>query len=358
MVNVNPNNLSMQCIYYNDRQNLNFDSQEHVIPAAIGGRSKLPLEFVSREFNSDISKLEREVIQHSIVSLPREIEGPGKRGKLTARHETKSDVMILGDADDSSMFALGYVRKGIGYEIPQVIYDTDTGIGQVRVHSPAEVIEFKNGFGSVDVKRLRTIIDPSLPKNIIILGMQKGIEDHFDIFFAKNKENTVALTADIIFQLGEGIKTDSTGEREAYQPVFGKKIIFDINHFRIYGKIAFNYLAFKFGKDFALREEFNPVRKWIAGGGQNRFASLSSGEVNPFSMATSTLPEAYHLVFMGKVRNAIVARVVLYNGIGVKLVLAHNFPDDFNSQALLCDWKNQKEYELRDYLKLFYTKQL
>jgi len=346
------------CIYYTNRSDLHFDSQEHIIPAAIGGRAKLPNDYVSREFNNDISKLEREFIQESIVAMPREIEGPGKRGKLTEKYETKSDIFVMGDANDPNKFALGFIKKGTGYEIPQVLYDTSTGVGQVRVHDIQSLHDFKQKCNGIDIARLRTIIDDSLPKNIVLFGIQENIEEHYDFFFAKNSLNNLVLTANIVQQFGEGVNTNQTGEREKYQPIFSRKIVFDISHLRIYGKIAFNYLAYRMGKDFVLRSSFNPLRKWISQGGQNNFASLNTSDSNPFIKANITLPESFHLVHISKIEQFLLAKVFLYGALCVDLVLCDGFTDPFEGQCLICDWKNRKEYELIEYLRLFYNEEL
>lgn len=346
------------CIYYRDIEGLTFDSQEHVIPAAIGGRSKLPMDYVSSKFNNDISALEREMIRRSLVSMPREIEGPGKRGRLGERHETKSEIRVLGDANDPSKFALGYVRKGTGYEIHQVMYNTDTGFGEVRVHSPAEILDFKKSCENADIKKLRTIIDHTLPRNKILFGIAKGIERHYDLFFAKNKSNKFELNADVIREFGEGIRTNASGTRQTYEPIFNKKVVFDINHLRIFAKIAFNYLAFGLGKDFVLRSEFDQIRYWIANGGTNDFAGLIIGGSNPFDQTGIDPPESFHLIYIGKREQSIVARVILYNTIGVDITLAKEFIDPFEPQGLICEWKKQKEYELSEYLRLYCLKKL
>ena len=58
------------CIYLEDNENLNYDSVEHIIPAGLGGIKKLPLHFVSREFNNMSSKIERTLMRHSLIAIP------------------------------------------------------------------------------------------------------------------------------------------------------------------------------------------------------------------------------------------------------------------------------------------------
>src|SRR5580658_987513 len=100
------------CIYYKYRDGLHYGSGEHIIPAAIGGKKKLPSGYVSNEFNNDISKLEQEFIRESFVAMAREVQGPGKRGKLGDKFATKSKVHVVRNVDDDRLFALGYIKMG------------------------------------------------------------------------------------------------------------------------------------------------------------------------------------------------------------------------------------------------------
>jgi hypothetical protein len=346
--------LKVMCIYYTNRTDLNYDSQEHIFPAAIGGRMKLPRDYVSKEFNNDISKLERELIQHSIIAMPREIEGPGKRGKLGEKYATKSEIFIL-NADDPNMVALGYIKQGTGYEIPQVIYNTTTWFGYTRVDNIEDLHVLKENCKNVDFTRLKIIIDNKLPIDKILLGIQKGIEKNHTYFFAKNESNPLTLTEDIIKQLGESIQTEQTPQTHNYQPIFNRKIIFDINHLRIYGKIAFNYLAHKRGINFVLNNQFDPLRIWISKGGENNFAGFSSKDSNPFINTNIKLPDSHHFIYLIKIKDILLAKVFLYNALGIDIILSREFKDTFKSEALICDWKNQKEYELLEYLATFYS---
>ena len=115
------------CIYYKDKIHLNYKSQEHLFPAAIGGILKLPLGFVSDEFNNDFSSLEGELIKTSLVAVPREIEGPGKRGKLADKYATKSKGALMQNTNDESVFSLGYLKKGKLIDIPSLAINLTTG---------------------------------------------------------------------------------------------------------------------------------------------------------------------------------------------------------------------------------------
>ena len=114
------------CLYYKNRTDLTYDSGEHILPAALGGIQKLPVDYVSSQFNTNISKLELDFIRNSFVSVAREIEGPGHRGKLAVRHAISSPVQVIEGATDKSIVSLGYMKKGRLYEIPHLLLNTET----------------------------------------------------------------------------------------------------------------------------------------------------------------------------------------------------------------------------------------
>jgi hypothetical protein len=344
-------NYHTMCIYYTDTPGLHFKSQEHVIPAAIGGRKKLPVGYVSDEFNNDISKLEREFIQKSVVSMAREIEGPGKRGKLAEKYATKSRVFVISSSDKPGTLALGYLVKGKGIEIPQIVFDTATGHGNLRLSSPLEINSLKQRLsGAVDTD-IRVIIDDRIPEHTILLGAENSVEEHFTIFVAKNTANSFQIDGSRVVQLAKGIAVDLQETQERYKPIFTRQIEFKTDYLRIYGKMAFNLLASKMGKEFVLSERFNPVRYWIARGEENHFAKLADtlqGDI--FRAGGVVLPDSCHLVFISKVDDILVAKVMLYGALSVDIILSDGFPEEFEPCMLICDWRTQQEYNLIEYV--------
>ena len=74
------------CIYYGDLPELTYKSREHVLPAALGCCTKLESGVVSDQANEFFSPIERDVLEHSLIQIPRIINGPGKRGKLAEKY--------------------------------------------------------------------------------------------------------------------------------------------------------------------------------------------------------------------------------------------------------------------------------
>ncbi|WP_125719599.1 hypothetical protein [Flavobacterium ustbae] len=115
------------CIYLTSKEKLNYKNAEHIISAGLGGKLKLPLGYVSDEFNNIISKSEQEFLRSSIISLPRQISGPGKRGSLNPKRETKSKISVFSEPTKGECFSLGYIQMNKPFEIPHVIFNQITG---------------------------------------------------------------------------------------------------------------------------------------------------------------------------------------------------------------------------------------
>src|ERR1039458_9485828 len=120
------------CIYYKDRADLDHNTREHVIPKGLGGKLRLPKGYVSKEFNTDISKLEKEFMRESPIYIPRQFDGPGSEGKMGLAHAKKSKVLLFKN-EESDIFSLGYMQRGKSFEIPFLQLNTSTGVNQFRM---------------------------------------------------------------------------------------------------------------------------------------------------------------------------------------------------------------------------------
>lgn len=70
-----------KCIYLGKLAGeLTYNSQEHLIPAGLGGILKLPKGFVSDQANNKFSKYELCGLRKSLLTGNRMRHGPGKRG--------------------------------------------------------------------------------------------------------------------------------------------------------------------------------------------------------------------------------------------------------------------------------------
>lgn len=72
-----------RCIYCTDYdKNLKYNSEEHVIPAGLGGISKLPRDYVSDAANNKFSKYELKAMRYSLLT--------GNRKKTWTRKKRES----------------------------------------------------------------------------------------------------------------------------------------------------------------------------------------------------------------------------------------------------------------------------
>lgn len=66
------------CIYLGNTANLTYETQEHVLPASWGCCTKLEKGVVSDQANTFFSPIERNIIEKSLLQIPKVIMGPGK----------------------------------------------------------------------------------------------------------------------------------------------------------------------------------------------------------------------------------------------------------------------------------------
>lgn len=113
------------CIYLEDSIELTYSTQEHVLPAALGCCTKLEKGVVSDQANKYFSSIERDVIEHSFIQIPRIVSGPGKRGKLAEKYAATSQVSVVNLDGKNS---LGYMKGTEGYILNQFVIDEKNNI--------------------------------------------------------------------------------------------------------------------------------------------------------------------------------------------------------------------------------------
>lgn len=344
------------CIYYKDQSGLKYTSQEHIIPAGIGGKSKLSKGLVSDEFNNSISKVERKFLQSSLMSIPRVMLGPGKRGSLAESKATKSKIHLITSHEDETIYAIGYTKLGKVFEIPHMKLDTQSNKVEISFDNSVPEFGFSKAIADFlkkctesDQLKIKEISDKNIPVNIALIGIMNGIEKHYNCFIIIHPTNKLKLTTKKISAIANGIKSNGlSANNKTYMPTVHDTADFSIDYFRIYGKIAFNFLASLKGKEFVLNKCFDNVRTWIASGGENNFANmLENAKFPPIGFS---LPDDAHVIIITKIESRLVAYVYLYYHFGVQIILSDNFVENFLPNGLISDWKNNEEYLLQDYL--------
>lgn len=338
------------CIYLLQQPDLHYNSAEHVIPAGLGGMQKLPLDYVSAEFNSNSSVLELAFLRSSILALPRQLHGPGKRGSLRADKATKSKVSVFSRQPDEQDFSLGYIQAGRPVEIPHIVCDTQDvscTIGLSKEATEQQVQEFKQLLLHFDEKRVRLIKHPPLGTTVL-LGVQAGLESSIDYYIASQDGTTYPFTADLTADLAKQItdKSTFTGADRSHVRTHQSAIIND-DYFRCCAKVAFNALAHLKGQVLVTHECFNPLRNWIVNGGDNKFAFPAPGQHTELKQL---FPEYAHYVLITKVDKQLIADVCFYNYFHHTIYLTDNFPAAWQLDGFVCDWQAKKEHKFYDFL--------
>ncbi len=252
------------------------------VPPQVSEASKsYPKGYVSDEFNNDISKLEQSFLRESFISAARQVEGHGKRGSLSEQRATRSTVHVLVDSQNQQITGLGYIKLGKPFEIPNVMTNTATRALTIRFHKDSfisteeNIKQFSDKCSDAQHLKIRTITNDRLDPDIILFGIEQGIEENCNAFFARHSSNKMDFTTAYIQRIGKSLHAlNNEPQLQKYWPSSHLSVKFNEDYFRMYGKIPFNFLAFLKGNEFAKNKQFDPVRNWITGNGINKFAQL------------------------------------------------------------------------------------
>ena len=116
--------------------------------------------------------------------------------------------------------------------------------------------------------------------------------------------------------------------------------------YRVFGKIAFNVLSDIKGKDYVLDSDFDKFRNWLMGDEDKDYAGFL-----PEFESKTYFPENSHWCVFYNVRGDLWATVGLYNTFTRSMNITKGRGIDFNfADGMICDWKNEREYRLLEYL--------
>jgi hypothetical protein len=323
------------CIYYKDRPSLTFEKGEHIIPAGIGGQRKLPKGYVSDQFNHDISKVEMAFMRQSIIAIPRQLVGPGKRGKTTQK-PTRSPVMVLSQPGPPETHALGYLSLAKAVHLPQIIINTSSG--KIQWSVPIEMADSPDGYLIAELERcsgyqVRHIPDKKLTQDKVIIGFDKYL------YIAHHPARDFELTVPLIDALRDAITSSSGPYQRLHQAVsFNQLSVIADDFYRITAKIALNTLALTSGKAFVLDPAFDVLRAYITNAGTNPGVTF----IPKPKLMPRFPPDAHHLMIAAS-DNKLVANVCFYNQFTVNVVVADSFTNAFQPIVYLCDWRNKQE---------------
>lgn len=343
-----------KCIYtLKDETQANFNSKEHIFPRSIGGINTLPKDWISDEFNSMMSPLERNFSRENLlIMLPRIFDGPNGR----KNHSGKLGVSFMKKLDTNNL-ELGYIEKGQPMVIPQVKFSYPIAMDkplQIHIicHDYSDKTLLTDALKSSDENlKFETITtsDEAITGKLIIgfinkrfyIGthsrtseeeMRNQLKLFFKIFKAKSLKSTDTAP----------IKSSSHVEYQLHSS-FNKT-----TYLQVSAKIAFNCLAHITNQDFVLKNEFDDLRKAIVTG------TFIDQYLHPIDLAQNCLTQALnfsyeHFVISTLCETGLIGVIGFFGG---KTLLGIQFSDvrvqGFSQipQGFICDWKQKKEYTL------------
>lgn len=357
------NNL---CIY---TKQLHDDSEiksgDHIMLAALGGIKKLPKSYVSHDANNYLSKLEKHFTRDSIISLIRQFEGPGKRGKLNPKNASKSKVAVMisdTESDDDKKYKLGYLELGKPYVINHFIFNLDsinkTNIStllnptQLKDYDDPQEILFLFVDKAKTMKEYILIVDSVLPHDIALFG---ELDNKWFLAVTNKSQEVLALKYIKLIQESNST-TVKTSQKNSNQVRTHQTVSFDINvTFRAIAKMVFNLLAFEKGQDFILDSRFDSLRNWIyTGEGENKFVNLIESNNVMKQRFGPLYPERAHYIFISQIDNKLIGSIGFYGAtFSFSVILTDLAPYEIlftEPIGLICDWKNRTEYSLKEYV--------
>lgn len=343
------------CIYY-QKDGLTYNAQEHIFPAALGGRTMLDRGVVSDQFNNDISKIEQHFVRKGMISTARITMGPGKRGSLGPGRVTKSAIQLIKGKDDAVGFGLGYTSLGVPKDIPTLSLNMTTGkLGFSCAPMPEDELtqlklDFKRRIEDPEGLRIKWVSENRLPTDLILIGLADDIEERFNCFYFHHSDNHLPAKAETIAVIGKLAEFGDVPEKSTYMPHVMDTVEHEEDHIRIYGKIAINFLAMIKGSKFVNRPEFHDVKEWIAHGKPypNKHADATS--YNPLPSMGIEMPKDAHYIIIVRQGQELYAKVFLYGGFSIEILLAKGDFTDISTDGFICDWRNQKEYRLHQFI--------
>lgn len=353
-------NFSLKkCLYCDETElNITFTSQEHVFPAGLGGIFQLPVGIVCDKCNTEVfSRLELDFIRNSIIGLPRQFYGPGKRGSLNPDDASSSLVHLMAFADDSNEKALGVMRTGIPFQIPQfrflgsetVAIVLDPRYGGVD----DQLADFSKAMRSFTGKsKFVYLTDELLQEDEMYFGFW---EDKYYLCAMERRSVSSVLEYLDLVRKGELVEITERNYKKT-QVQSRQRFGFNTRAFeRVSAKIAFNALCFLNSSDFCRRPQFDSIRRFIANGGQNTFVSLldASHELLNIHLNVAFPLLSHRVFFFPANEQGHLALLNFYGKFNIVIRLATKPTPKGSFVGIICDWRNRKDYVLNDYMKSF-----
>lgn len=354
-----------KCIYFGKtKKELSYKSREHIIPAALGGKEKLPKGVVSDQANEFFSKYEMKAVRDTFISINRKNNGPGKRGSLSVKKVTSPHInlfeVIENDKDNSidtkyAPVRLGFLFCGKINIIPQILFlirnDYSIKIPRIVMDTVSE-----NALSSINdfyVKLHKFILNKN-KKYIIVNSEIKSNSNYIIIGMYNNRwfittslnEEYIKRFVDLLRKkpLPENIPVLSSSSAKYH---YSNKYtdVFDDSFPFLYIKTAFNVLAFFTNVDFVLQNQFDSVRNAILNYcGFKEFYIEKSMPKWLIEWVNNEVEPKEHFIVINAEKNYIEAYVSFYReSLASSIRLSNDYAGENFRKCFICNWNNRTE---------------
>lgn len=330
------------CIYYGNKEELTYNSQEHIFPATIGGIKKLPKDYVSDQANNYFSKLESRLITESFIGLEKMFFGPGERGK---DKPGRMPITLFSTKNEES---LGFSFKGKPHYIPQIVINNNLKEVHIRrdynlqsnkdIEKLCYIIKnFDNKYTIVESKPTMSKFLIGLYKNRVFISVEEKDKINEYIEYIRNK-------------VIDNIDYSKAKESLAEQPQIALNMAVDMNDNAIvFAKTALNVIADLKGLEYLNNQSFDEIKNWISGHDNDKFKQIP--QLSDFFNFLN-INDQTHCCAIMNINGKLAAFIVFYNRWTMAFQICDSFDNFFNTPyCLFCDWKNKKEFTLIDYLR-------
>ena len=338
------------CIYLGVSEELTYSTKEHVLPAALGCCTKLERGIVSDQANGYFSPIEREVIEQSLIQIPRIISGPGKRGKLADKYATTSAVSVVNLNGEN---ALGYMKGTNGYILSQFIIDEENKVQFHYQHDGThnvqdEVTKLKKHICSMGEKYVPVTM-PIDDKSIYITYFKDKI--HIGASDVLSNEKVDEIKKLFAGEFSTAKQKVLSGELSATIDVQHdlKKICI------VAAKSALNTLAYLEGAEYIIQNsDFKTIIEAIMSGDNEIFNYVKGIGFETVCALRQSLhldKEQLACILTAEGKKLKAWFLVYEHGFEISLCPNLTISPDFLLDGIICDWKNRTDYQYLEFLK-------